>query len=348
MKAWIDAQDQRGRAYLDALPSRAPIRKLFDVLLDYPRTGVPYRRGGRYFNFFHDGLANQHCYGMQRHLPGPRAGLGRSQYARRRRHHRRFPMPCPIALGSASPISPPKPAATSRRCESGTSREISICATLFRIASTRRSPGTRTGAASYYSRYPSDSDPAGWDRKSHVVFFHRFGQPQSADRIIFRLPKHRDVYLRVQTSLETRLLKILARTGTSEKGGYYVAPLDEPRNVTEIFPIGVAAFWPLDSVGATHYALTTLNAPNGRLVRIDEADFKPDRWHTVIAESEHMLDFAKVFTNRIVAKHLDNLDSRITVRDLNGRVRSAVDFGGPSRVLFGRQLAQRRSPADAG
>ena len=60
----------------------------------------------------------------------------------------------------------------------------------------------------------------------------------------------------VQTSLETRLLKITASSGSSEKTGYYIAPLEEPRNITEIFPVGVAVFWPLESFGATHYALT--------------------------------------------------------------------------------------------
>ena len=204
------------------------------------------------------------------------------------------------------------------------------------------------GRGFYYSRYPGDNDPPGWDRKSHVVFFHRIGQPQSTDRFIFRLPKHRDVYLRVQTSLETRLLKITASSGSSEKTGYYIAPLEEPRNVTEIFPLGVAWFWPIESFGATHYALTDLDAPKGRLVRIDEADFKPDRWHTVIAESEQTLDFAKVFTNRLVVKHLDNLDSRISVRNLNGRVLSELDFGGPLARLVRATTAERRPPADAG
>jgi prolyl oligopeptidase len=126
--------------------------------------------------------------------------------------------------------------------------------------------------------------------------------------------------------------------GTSEKAGYYVAPLDEPRNITELFPVGVAGFWPFDNVGATHYAATNLDAPNWRLVRIDEADHKPDRWHTVIAESDRPLDFFKVFTNRLVARHLDNIDSRVTVRNLNGRVLSTLDFGGPARVWFGQQL----------
>ena len=192
------------------------------------------------------------------------------------------------------------------------------------------------GRGFYYSRYPGDNDPPGWDQLSQVVFYPPVGQPQSNDRVIFRLPKLRGVYLRVLTSLETRLLKIVAQVGTSEKRGYYIASLDEPRNFTE-FPIGVAEFWPIESVGATHYALTNLDAPKSRLVRIDEADFKPDRWHTIIPESEQTLEFAKVFTNRLVVKHLDNLDSRVSVRDLNGRVLSELDFGGPSRVWFGRQ-----------
>ena len=306
-------------------------------MLDYPRMGIPHRRGARYFHFYHDGLANQRCYGWQRHLPGPRDTIID---------------PNSFAADGTMSLSDAVPDRLGQRVaylvsEAGGDKQtlrvrdvdgnFDLRDTLAYCKHTSIA-WHPNGRGFFYSRYPGDSDPAGWDRLSQVVFFHRLGQPQSADRMIFRLPAHRGVYLHVQTSLETRILKILARTGTSEKGGYYIAPLEEPRDVTEIFPMGVAEFWPLDSVGATHYALTTLNAPNGRLVRLDEADFKPDRWHNVIAESEHTLDHVKVFANRIVAKHLDNLDSRITVRDLNGRVRSTVDLGGPVRVWFGRQL----------
>ena len=336
-KAWTEAQDQRGRAYLNSLPARANIRRLFDVLLDYPRTGIPYRRGARYFSYFHEGLANQRCFGMQRHLPGPRQTVID---------------PNTIAEDGTTSLFECRPRSprAARRLSSfgGRRRQASDAyprrrrnfrpardAAVLQATSIAWHPN---GRGFYYSRYPGDNDPPGWDRKSHVVFFHRIGQPQSNDRFIFRLPKHRDVYLRVQTSLETRLLKITASSGSNEKTGYYIAPLEEPRNITEIFPLGVAWFWPIESFGATHYALTDLDAPKGRLVRIDEADFKPDRWHTVIAESEQTLDFAKVFTNRLVVKHLDNLDSRISVRNLNGRVLSELDFGGPSRVWFGQQL----------
>jgi len=336
VKAWIEAQDRRGRAHLDSLPVRAPLRKLFDALLDYPRVSIPYRRGLRYFSYFHDGLANQRCLGVQRHLPGPRQTLID---------------PNTLAEDGSMSLSAAVPDRLGQRVayllsEAGGDKQVMRIRDVegnFDLRETLQyckhtSIGWHpNGRGFFYSRYPGDNDPPAWDRKSQVVFYHRIGQPQSNDRVIFRLPKHRGVYLHVRISLETRLLKIVARVGTSEKMGYYIAPLDAPRNVTEIFPLGVAFFWPLESVGATHYALTDLDAPKGRLVRIDEADFKPDRWHTVIAESEQTLDFVKVFTNRLVVKHLDNLDSRISVRNLNGRVLSELDFGGPVRVWFGQQ-----------
>jgi prolyl oligopeptidase len=337
VKAWIDAQDQRGRAHLDALPSRAPIRKLFDVMLDYPRMGIPHRRGGRYFHFYHDGLANQRCFAWQRHLPGPRETIiDPNSFAEDGTISVWDAVPDRLGQRVAYLVSEAGGDKQTLRVRD-VDGNFDLRDTLehCRWTSIAWHPN---GRGFFYSRLPGDSDPPGWDRKSHVVFFHRLGQPQSADRLIFRLPAHRNVYLHVQTSLETRILKISARTGASEKGGYYIAPLEEARNVTEIFPLGVAEFWPLDSVGATHYALTTLNAPNGRLIRLDEADFKPDRWHTVIPESEHVLDHVRVFNSRLVARHLDNLDSRITVRDLNGRIRSTLDFGGPVRVWFGRSL----------
>ena len=43
-----------------------------------------------------------------------------------------------------------------------------------------------------------------------------------------------------------------------------------------------------------------------------------------------------MFDSRLVVKHLDNLNSRISVYDIGGRKLSTLDFGGPVRVWFGR------------
>jgi hypothetical protein len=71
-------------------------------------------------------------------------------------------------------------------------------------------------------------------------------------------------------------------------------------------------------------------------VRIDRSDPRPSRWRTIIAESELPLDHAAVFNGCVVAKHIDNLNARISICDLDGRPLSSVDLGNLSRVWFGR------------
>src|SRR5262249_38151010 len=172
------------------------------------------------------------------------------------------------------------------------------------------------GQSFFYARYPGDDQPADWYRRGQIVCMHRLGEPQSADQVIFRLPGPHDVYFQLDESWETDLLKIVASIGASEKAGYFIVPMGEPSRVTEIFPIGVAGFDAVRGGGAAHYALTNLDAPNWRLVRIDPSDPKPDRWSTVITESDAPLDSAAVFEKRIVVKHLVNVNQRVSIHDI--------------------------------
>ena len=120
--------------------------------------------------------------------------------------------------------------------------------------------------------------------------------------------------------------------------------MHDPLHITEIFPVGTAGFYPLADTGGTHYALTNLDAPKQRLVRIDISDPKPERWHTVIAESDAVLDQAAVFNSRIIAKHLDNVSHRISIYDLTGQRLSTVDLGASRSV--GR-VVRKLPPATA-
>jgi prolyl oligopeptidase len=334
VRAWVEAQDQQGRAYLESLPSRRTIRKFFDSLLDYPHVGIPQQHGTRYFSYFNDGLANQSSYGMQEPLAAPRRTVIDAST---------LSNDGTVAITGAVPdrrggrvayllseAGSDRQTLRVRDVDSG--RDLPV-----RITSCKHTSVAwffnNTGF--FYTRYPNENDPQDWDRHSHIVCTHPL-VPGANERVIFRLPDRRDVYLRVQASYDARLLKITVWIGTSEKAGYYVAPLDDLSQFTEIIAPGVAGFYPIGNVGVTHYAITSLDAPKGRLIRIDQSDPKPERWHTVIAESELPLDFAAVFDSRLVVKHLEGGNSRISIYDLVGRKLSTLDLGGPVRVWFGR------------
>jgi prolyl oligopeptidase len=335
VQAWIEWQDARARDYVAMLKARGSVRAFLDAVASYPRTSIPARFGARYFTLFNDGLANQRSVGLYEHLGGPR---------------RTLLDPNPLSADGTIGIANIFPDRRGTKfvyllSESGSDRQK---LRVREVETAEDLPDTLEwckhtsvawlpdGRGFVYSRYPADWDPAGWNRRGQIVCLHRLGQPQSEDRVIFRLPAARDVYFRLLASYESELLKITAGIGTSEKAGYYVAPFSDLSRIMEIFPIDTAGFVPIANLGPTHYALTNLAAPKWRLVRIDQSDPKPDRWHTVIAESDAALDYAAVFDSHLLVKRIDNVNHRISIHDLTGEERSVVDLGGLARVIFGR------------
>ena len=335
VNAWIDAQDERAHAYLVSLRTREPVRRFFDAVLNYPRTSIPARYGARYFTYFNNGLDDQFSYGVQQGLGGAR---------------RTLIDPKTLSRDGTTSVSDAFPDRNGSHVAYLTSEAGSDQQTLHvrEVDTGLNLPDTLTwckhtsvawhpdGRYIFYTRYPTDSDPSDWDRRSQVLCLHRLVTAQLADPVIFRLPALRDVYLRVDTSFEDGLLKIRAQVGTSERRGYYVASLDNPSRVSELVPVDLAGFAPIGNLGPAHYALTNLDAPNWRLVRIDRSDPRPSRWRTIIAESELPLDHAAVFNNCLVVKHIENLNARISICDLDGRTVSKVDLGGLTRAWFGR------------
>ena len=69
-RAWVAAQNRLTAGYLGALPEREELRRRLTELWDFPRWGVPFRKGDRYFFVRHDGLRNQSVLYTQDHLDG--------------------------------------------------------------------------------------------------------------------------------------------------------------------------------------------------------------------------------------------------------------------------------------
>jgi prolyl oligopeptidase len=270
--------DERARAFRVLQTRPSPVY----AVLNYPRTSIPARHGARYFTYFNNGVDDQFSYGVQQGLGGAR---------------RTLIDPKTLSRDGTTSVSDAFPDRNGTHVAYLTSEAGSDQQTLRirEVDTTLNLPDTLSwckhtsvawhpdGRYIFYTRYPNDSDPSDWDRRSQVLCLHRVVTPQLADPVIFRLPALRDVYLRVDTSFEDGLLKIRAQIGTSERRGYYVASLDDPSRVSELVPVDLAGFAPIGNLGPAHYALTNLDAPKWRLVRIDRSDPRP-ALRTIIAE----------------------------------------------------------------
>jgi hypothetical protein len=65
---WVKAQNQVTFNYLDQIPYRAAIRERLTRIWNYPKYGVPFKRGSRYYFYKNDGLQNQSILYVQQDL----------------------------------------------------------------------------------------------------------------------------------------------------------------------------------------------------------------------------------------------------------------------------------------
>lgn len=58
-KAWVKSQNRVTDAFLEAMPQRLPVRKLYTELYNFEKFGIPFKEGGRYFWTRNNGLQQQ-------------------------------------------------------------------------------------------------------------------------------------------------------------------------------------------------------------------------------------------------------------------------------------------------
>ncbi len=179
----------------------------------------------------------------------------------------------------------------------------------------------------FYSRYPTP--PKGNAINQQVVdqqlYFHALGQPQSADRLIYRRPDLPHWIIGGQVSEDGRYLFVVLVNGTAAENELYYADLGNPtqpdvaakleplytRNDAEYLVVGVEK--------GTLYLQTTLDAPKGRVVAASLSDPAPAHWRTVIPQGRGVIQEADMAGGRIVLHSQIDATSRLTLYTTDGK-----------------------------
>jgi len=320
---WVDAQNALTRARLHGTGRDALIARLTQ-LYDFPRTGVPFRRGGHYFYTHNTGLQDQPVLYAQEAPDGPR---------------RVFIDPNsmnadgPVALTALAVNEGGTLAAYGlshsgsdrqeifiREVETGTDRPDRLRWVKFASIA-----WVRDGSGFYYTRFPEPGTvPPGDENYFNAVWYHRVGDPQDADRLIFAKPDERETVFGVEVSDDDRWAVFTAFQGSSDRSEVYL--LDQ--HAHDAAPVAVftgfgSAYAFIESAGDRLFFRTDKGAPRGRIVAIDPA-------HPAVApleivpESADKLSSAFVIHHAIVAVYLHNASDMVRVFALDGTPAGAV------------------------
>jgi len=352
-RAWTEAQAKLTQDYLAAIPERARLRKRLAALYDYPAYGIPFRAGSRYFYTHNSGREDQSLL---------------------------YSTPDVAAAGSVA-LDPNTLKGAVVNAESGyvASRDGRLLAygvssggsdwidwhirdlgrredlpDVLRFTKYYPPVFASDGKGLYYSAFPAPR--AGAELSSRdlgdAVYYHALGTPATADRRVLGDSAHPDWQYQPHLSEDGRWLLIAAGEGeVGDKGreNLYLIDLAAPAPgavpVVEGFDAGY------DYVGSDAgrlYLLTTLDAPNGRVIAIDPAHPGRADWHTVIPEGKDALELAgksvTLVDHQLIVRSLHDAHHRVTRYGLDGTPRGEIALPGPGTAHgFGGRAADRET-----
>jgi prolyl oligopeptidase len=316
--AWVDAQNALTRSYL-AGPVRDALIGRLTQLYDFPRTGVPFTRGGRYFYTHNTGLQDQAVLYVQEGLNSERRVLLD-----------------PNAMNAAGPVALTALAvneggtlAAYGLSHSGSDRQEIF---LRDVATGGDLPDrldwvkfasiawVHDGRGFYYTRFPEPGTVAAGDENYfNTVWYHQVGDAQAADRLIFGKPAERETVFGVEVSDDDRWAVITAFQGSSDRSEVYL--LDRQgapgRPPVPLFTGFGAAHAFIEAAGGRLFFRTDAGAPRGRIVAVNP--LRPgDGAQEVVSETGDKLSAALIIHQTIVAVYLHNASDTIKLMTLTG------------------------------
>ncbi|MBE9080002.1 S9 family peptidase [Romeria aff. gracilis LEGE 07310] len=329
-KAWVEAQNQVTFGYLEKLAGRDRIRQRLTDLWNYERYGTPFKRGDRYFYSKNDGLQNQAVLYTQPTLEAePKVLLDPNTLSE----------DGTVALAGIAVSEDGQYLAYGlstagsdwvewfvREIESGKDLADQLKWVKFSGAA-----WTHDNQGFFYSRYDEPSEETQLEAVNYYqkLFYHRLGQPQSADTLVYERSDQKEWGFSGSVTDDGRYLVISVWRGTEPRNLIFYKDLQDPdAEVIELISEFEAQYSLIDNEGSRFWFQTDLNAPRGKVITIDLTQPDPSHWETIIPEAEETLESVGLLNHQFVADYLKDAYTTIRIYDLQGGYVRTVDLPG--------------------
>jgi len=332
--AWIAAQNELTAGVLAGRADRAALTALLTRLADYPRFGVPFERGGRWFQFRNPGLVNQPVL----HVMDAPDDEGR-------------PLLDPNVL-SADGTAAVSGASVS---DDGSLLAYSISSggsdwQTWRVRDVATGEDTgdlvewskfsdaawRKDASGFYYGAPERPEPGAEylaENGLERIFFHRLGTPQAEDELIFARPDEPEWIPFAQVTDDGRFLIIAVSKGTSTQVQLHVLDLSAPgAEMTALVGDFESTADVVTTVDSTFYLVTDYQAERKRLVAVELG--RPDRqhWRQVVGEAGDTLLTAQFCGGKFVCHYLHDAHSVLRVYERDGSPAGEIPLPGLASI----------------
>ena len=324
LKTWIDAENELTQNYLAQIPVRETMQRRLTELLNFERYTAPSRRGTRYFYSHNSGLQNQNVLFWLEGLTGePKVLLDPNT----------FSADGTVAISGIS-ITDDGALAAYSIADAGSDwvkwhvRNVTTGEDLPDLIEWSKFSGAswlKDNSGFFYARYDapapnaSEAEALKTANYFHKVYFHKLGTPQSEDELVFHRSDDGELNIGAQVTDDGRYLVLHQSKGTSPNNELTIRDLQHPdAPLLRLVDTPDATYAPIDNDGTLFWLLTTLEAPNGKVIAIDLNQPAREHWKTIIPESTNKLSDISIIDNTFIVTYLADAQSKVELRHLDG------------------------------
>ncbi|HEY5080249.1 MAG TPA: hypothetical protein VII43_10390, partial [Opitutaceae bacterium] len=337
--AWVAAERACTAAEFTKIPERGAIRSRLRELWNFPKFGLPIKRGPLMFYTRNDGLQNQPVLFVVDGASGsPRALIDPNTLSR----------DGTVAVTVISPTDDGKLLGYGLATAGSDWNEFHV----RDVASGRDLPDvihwvkfsklswTHDGAGFYYCRFPeaAKGDKLFNRLSGRQCFYHRLGTEQSADRLVYEMRDHPDWIFETGVTDDGRYLIVeIEQNGKTQTAVSY-ADLGDPNSpridapVVPLLDKFDAEYSVVGNSGPVLYVSTTLDAPKGRVVAIDLGSPAVSAWKTAVPQSEDSIEEVVLAGGKFVVSTLHDVQSRLSLFAVDGSALGQVALPGIGAV----------------
>ena len=343
VQTWIDEQSAATERWLADAGQRDEIRSRLAELWDYPRAGVPWRRGESWFQLRNSGLQDQDVLWVA---------------------------DAPDARGRV--LLDPNTLST-EGTTALTGASVSVDGALIAYAVSERGSDWRTwrvrdvssgedlgdqvewskfspsawhpdGSGFYYGSFaPPDARTAYQEAtRGQWLAFHRLGDRQAHDEVVAHLADEPEWIYTPEVTDDGRWLVVTLQRGTDPRSRVWVADLSRDGALRPLLDAYDAAYELVGATGDDLLFVTDRDAPRGRVVAVDAAGGGAIR--ELVAEEEATLQGAQIVGHRLLTLWLRDAVSQLRRHELDGTADGEVALPGIGSV---ESLAGRHDDAAA-
>lgn len=326
-KNWVVEQNKITFDYLEKIPLRDKIKSRLTEIWNFEKYSSPFKKGNYYFFFKNDGIQNQSVLYFQKGLEGESTVLIDPNT---------LSTDGTIALASLEIRKDAKYAAYQLSGAGSDWADIHI----MEIETGKKledhlkwikfSKISWYGDGFFYSRYeqPKEGNEFSEKNQFHKIYYHRIGTKQDTDELVYEDKEH-SKYIFNATVTDDENYLILYTSETTSGNKIAVKKLNTRNSEFVLLTDDFTSDYEfVDNKEDQFLILTNNNAPKYKLIEIDLKSPEDYHWKNIIPETEDVLEGVHSVGNKIFAKYLKDVSSKLFEFDMKGQNKKEIILPG--------------------